>query len=45
MFEKAFPGMHASQTPQQLAHFIADFAQNGHKYFNGKVIPVSLSVP
>ena len=45
MFEKAFPGMKAMQTPQQIAHFIADFAITGQKYFNGKVIPVSVSVP
>jgi NAD(P)-dependent dehydrogenase (short-subunit alcohol dehydrogenase family) len=45
MFEKAFPGMKAMQTPQQIAQFIADFAVTGQKYFNGKVIPVSISVP
>lgn len=45
MFEKAFPGARALVNPSQIAHFIADFAVNGHKYMNGKVIPVSLSVP
>jgi len=45
MFEKAFPGAKALQNPQQIAHYIADFAVNGHKYFNGKIIPVSISVP
>ena len=45
MFVKAFPGAKALQNPAQIAHFIADFAVNGHKYFNGKIIPVSLSVP
>jgi len=45
MFEKAFPGAKALQTPQQMAQFIADFATTGNKYFNGKVIPVSNSVP
>ena len=45
MFEKAFPGMKALQTPQQMAQFVADFAVSGHKYINGKVIPVSISVP
>lgn len=43
MFEKAFPGVRASQSPQQMAMFIADFAISGHKHFNGKVIPVSLT--
>jgi NAD(P)-dependent dehydrogenase (short-subunit alcohol dehydrogenase family) len=45
MFEKAFPGLKAFQTPPQIAQFIADFAVTGHKFFNGKVIPVSSSVP
>jgi NAD(P)-dependent dehydrogenase (short-subunit alcohol dehydrogenase family) len=45
MFEKAFPGLKAFQTPQQMAQFIADFAVTGHKLFNGKVIPVSSSIP
>ena len=45
MFAKAFPGAKALQTPAQIAHFIGDFAVNGPKYFNGKVVPVSLSVP
>ena len=43
MFEKAFPGSRASHSPQQMATFVADFAINGHKYFNGKVIPVSVT--
>jgi len=45
MFERAFPGARALQKPEQIAHFIADFAVNGHRYFNGKTIPVSSSVP
>ncbi|MDD4603071.1 MAG: SDR family NAD(P)-dependent oxidoreductase [Bacteroidales bacterium] len=45
MFTKAFPGAKALQTPSQIAHFIADFAVTGHRYFNGKVIPVSISIP
>lgn len=45
MFEKAFPGAIAAQSPHQLAHFILDFSLNGPKYFNGKVLPVSLSTP
>ncbi len=45
MFERAFPGARAIQKPEQIAHFIADFAITGHRYFNGKVVPVSLSVP
>ena len=45
MFTKAFPGAKALLNPAQIAHFIADFAVTGQKYFNGKVVPVSLSVP
>ena len=45
MFAKAFPEYKAPLNPAQMAHFIADFAVNGHKYFNGKVLPVSMSVP
>lgn len=45
MFQKAFPGAKALQNPAQMGHYIADFAVNGAKYFNGKVIPVSLSTP
>jgi len=45
MFEKAFPGLKAFQSPPQIAQFIADFAVTGHKFFNGKVIPVSSTVP
>ena len=45
MFEKAFPGQKALQSPPQIAQFIVDFALNGHKFINGKIIPVSLSVP
>jgi NAD(P)-dependent dehydrogenase (short-subunit alcohol dehydrogenase family) len=45
MFTHAFPGAKALQSPAQIAHFIGDFCVNGHKYFNGKVLPVALSVP
>jgi len=43
MFEKAFPGAKAIQNPARIAQFIADFAITGHRYFNGKIVPVSLS--
>lgn len=45
MLEKAFPGYKAPVTAAEMGAFVADFAQNGHKYFNGKVLPVSLSTP
>jgi 3-oxoacyl-[acyl-carrier protein] reductase len=45
MLEKAFPGYEAPITAKEMAVFIADFALRGHKYFNGKVLPVSWSTP
>jgi len=45
MFRKAFPGAYAPVSPAQMASFIADFAVNGNKFFNGKILPVALSVP
>jgi len=43
MFSKAFPGFNAPVSPQQMAQFIIEFAMNGHNYFNGKILPVTLS--
>jgi len=45
MFGKAFPGFSAPLSPAEMAVFIADFAVNGNKYFNGKILPVALSIP
>lgn len=45
MLEEAFPGYQAPVTPDQMAEFIADFALNGARYFNGKILPVSLTTP
>lgn len=45
MFSKAFPGYSAPLKPSEIASFIADFALNGNKYFNGKILPVSISTP
>lgn len=45
MLEEAFPGYEAPTSPDQMAEFIVDFAQNGNRFFKGKIIPVSLSTP
>ncbi len=45
MFLAAFPGAKAGTSPGEMGSYIADFAQNGAKFFNGKNIPVSLSTP
>ncbi|MFP4024218.1 MAG: SDR family NAD(P)-dependent oxidoreductase [Thiohalospira sp.] len=45
MLKSAFPGIKAPLEAEEMATFIYDFAINGKKYFNGKVIPVSSSTP
>jgi hypothetical protein len=45
MFDKAFPGVKALQSTLQIAQFIADFAVTGNRFFNGRVIPVSMTLP
>lgn len=45
MLRKAFPGFRAQVTSAHMAAYIAEFAKTGHQYFNGKVLPVSLSTP
>jgi NAD(P)-dependent dehydrogenase (short-subunit alcohol dehydrogenase family) len=45
MFNRAFPDYSAPLMPGEIAAFIADFALNGNKYFNGKILPVSISTP
>jgi len=45
MFNQAFPGFSAPVSPAEMAAYIADFAVNGNKFFNGKILPVALSVP
>lgn len=45
MLKKAFPKYKASMGPSEIAGFITDFALNGNRYFNGKVIPVAKSNP
>jgi NAD(P)-dependent dehydrogenase (short-subunit alcohol dehydrogenase family) len=45
MLAEAFPGYKAPLTAEEMASFVADFALNGLKFFNGKILPVSLSTP
>jgi short-subunit dehydrogenase len=45
MLESAFPGYTAPLNADEMACFIVEFARNGSRYFNGKVLPVSLSTP
>lgn len=45
MLEYAFPGFRAPLSASEMAGFVSWFALNGHKYFNGKVLPVAISNP
>jgi NAD(P)-dependent dehydrogenase (short-subunit alcohol dehydrogenase family) len=45
MLARAFPGYKAPLTAGEMAEFIVDFSLNGHRVFNGKVLPVALSTP
>jgi short-subunit dehydrogenase len=45
MLAEAFPGYTAPLSPESMAEFVAWFATNGHKFFNGKILPVSSSTP
>jgi 3-oxoacyl-[acyl-carrier protein] reductase len=45
MLHEAFPDYKAPVTAEQMGEFIANFAINGRVFFNGKVLPVSLSTP
>lgn len=45
MLEEAFPDYQAPLKAEQIATFIAEFSMNGHRFFNGKIIPVALSNP
>lgn len=45
MLSKAFPGYKASLQPNEMAAYICNFALNGRRYFNGKILPVSSTTP
>lgn len=45
MLSEAFPGFKAPTSASDMARFISNFALNGHNYFNGKILPVSISTP
>lgn len=45
MLEEAFPGYVAPVNPKEMASLILDFAINGSSFFNGKILPVSISTP
>ena len=45
MLSTAFPNYKAPLLAEEMADFIYDFALNGNKYFNGKILPLSVSTP
>jgi len=45
MLEEAFPGYKAPVQAGEIAPFIAYLALNGHKFMNGKIIPVAVNNP
>lgn len=45
MLEKAFPEYQSPVMAFEMGKYIADFARTGHKLFNGKVLPVSVTTP
>ena len=45
MLEEAFPGLEGSVLAFEMGKYVADFAKNGHKFYNGKTLPVAVSTP
>jgi len=45
MFLQAFPGFTAAKKPGEMGVFIGKFAMEGNLFYNGKVLPVSVSTP
>ena len=45
MLSSAFPGYKAPLLADEMAEYIGEFALKGHKSYNGKVLPVSVSTP
>lgn len=45
MLEAAFPGYESPVMAYEMGKYIADFAKTGHKFFNGKVLPVAVTTP
>ncbi len=45
MLSEAFPGFEAPTSAGDMGRYIADFALNGHRFYNGKILPVAVSTP
>jgi NAD(P)-dependent dehydrogenase (short-subunit alcohol dehydrogenase family) len=45
MLAEAFPGLKAPLKPSEMAKYIYEFALSGHRYYNGQILPVTVSTP
>ncbi len=45
MLKEVFPEYKSAISSLEIGKYIAEFALNGHKYFNGRIIPVATSNP
>lgn len=45
MLEQAFPGYQSPVMAFEMGKYIADFSITGHRFYNGKVLPVAVSTP
>lgn len=45
MLAEAFPGYEAPVSARDMASYILDFTLTGHRFYNGKVLPVSATTP
>ncbi len=45
MLSEAFPGLDVPMDAKTMADYIAQFALEGHRFYNGKVLPVSNTTP
>lgn len=45
MLEAAFPGYESPVLAFEMGKYVANFAKTGHKFFNGKVLPVAGNTP
>ncbi|MVN90038.1 SDR family NAD(P)-dependent oxidoreductase [Mucilaginibacter aquatilis] len=45
MLEKAFPDYESPVMAFEIGKYIADFATTGHRFFNGKILPVAVTTP
>ncbi|WP_138429040.1 SDR family NAD(P)-dependent oxidoreductase [Fodinibius saliphilus] len=45
MLEEAFPGFEAPVSASEMGTYISEFALTGHSFYNGKILPVSLTDP